>query len=190
MKNIVYFDLETRLSAAEVGGWHETAKMGISVGVTFSTASRSYSIYTQDEAPQLIEQLRTADLVVGYNHIGFDYGVLQPYTFWTVAEITHNLDLCLYLSDRIGHRIKLDSVARPTLHGNSKTADGTDALKWWAEYQRTGDAQILLNIARYCCFDVKVTMAVHHFGIKHGYVLCEDRGGGDHKIAVDWVDDW
>ena len=63
MKNIVYFDLETRRSAAQVGGWHETAKMGMSVGVTFSTASNAYAIYTEDQAEQLIEQLRLADLI-------------------------------------------------------------------------------------------------------------------------------
>ena len=47
MKNIVFFDLETRLSASQVGGWHETAKMGMSVGVTYSTADKAYHIYTQ-----------------------------------------------------------------------------------------------------------------------------------------------
>ncbi len=189
MKNIVYFDLETRRSAAEVGGWHETAKMGISVGVTYSTAANAYSIYTEDKATDLINQLQQADLVVGYNHINFDYGVLQPFTFWTVADITHNLDICLYLTERLGHRLKLDSIARPTLSGHSKTAEGTDALKWWAEYEKTKEAKYLLQIAKYCCYDVKVTMAVHQFGVKNGYVLYEDKNGKEVKIEVDWKDD-
>ncbi len=186
MKNIVYFDLETRRSAAQVGGWHETAKMGMSVGVTFSTADNAYSIYTEEGIGDLINQLSNADLVVGYNHIGFDYGVLQPFTFWTLSEMTHNLDLCIYLSDCLGHRLSLDSVARPTLRGHSKTAVGTDALQWWNEYERTHDTQKLLDIARYCCYDVKVTMQVHLFGVQNGYVLYEDRSGKDIKIDVDW----
>ncbi len=189
MKNIVYFDLETRRSAAEVGGWHETAKMGMSVGVTFSTADNAYSIYTEDRVTDLIEQLQQADLVVGYNHIGFDYGVLQPFTFWTVAEMTRNLDICLYLSERLGHRLKLDSVARPTLGGHSKTAEGTDALKWWAKYEKTKDPQLMLDIARYCCYDVKVTMAVHQFGVNNGYVLYEDKNGREVQIPVEWKED-
>ena len=163
MKNIVYFDLETRRSASEVGGWHETAKMGMSVGVTFSTADQAYSIYTEDRAADLINQLQQADLVVGYNHINFDYGVLQPFTFWTVSEMTHNLDICLYLSERLGHRLRLDAVARPTLGGCTKTAEGTD---------------------------VKVTMAVHQFGVKNGYVLYIDKNSKETKIDVDWMDDW
>ena len=122
MKNIVYFDLETRRSAAEVGGWHETAKMGVSVAVTFSTKDNAYHIYTEDRMEELIEELRNADLVVGYNHVNFDYGVLQAFTFWTVADVTNNLDICADLTARLGHRLKLDSVAKVTLGGNSKTA--------------------------------------------------------------------
>lgn len=48
MRDIVYFDLETRHSAAEVGGWHNTAEMRLSVGVTYSTASGKYTIYSED----------------------------------------------------------------------------------------------------------------------------------------------
>ena len=186
MKNIVYFDLETRRSAAEVGGWHETAKMGMSVGVTYSTARQSYRIYTQDEAQELIDDLRSADLVVGYNHRGFDYGVLQAFTFWSIDGVTHNLDLCLDLSEKLGHRVKLDAIAKTTLGGHSKTAEGTDALKWWAEYEKTGNPQLLLDIAKYCCYDVKVTMEVHRFGVEHGFVLYEDRQGKPAELPVNW----
>ena len=43
MKNIVCFDLETRRSAAQVGGWdaEACAKMGIAVAVTYSTRDHS-----------------------------------------------------------------------------------------------------------------------------------------------------
>lgn len=184
--NIVYFDLETRRSAAEVGGWHETGKMGISVAVTYSTAEEAYHIYTEDQAVDLINELQSADLVVGYNHIGFDYGVLQPHAFWDIKEMTRNLDLCTYLSERIGHRLKLDSVATASL-GNSKTAEGTQALKWWAEYEKTGNPDKLTDIARYCCFDVKVTMAVHQFGAKNGFVRYDDKNGAILTLPVDWT---
>ena len=189
MKNIVFFDLETRLSAAQVGGWHETAKMGMSVGVTYSTADQAYHIYTQSEVEDLISELRSADLVVGYNHLGFDYGVLQAFTFWTLSGVTHNLDICTDLSEKLGHRIKLDAIAKVTLGGHSKTAEGTDALKRWAEYEQTGDPQLMLNIAKYCCYDVKVTMEVFNFGVDNGYVLYEDRQGRPAQIPVTWKRD-
>ena len=65
MRDIVYFDLETRHSAAEVGGWHNTAEMRLSVGVTYSTASGKYTIYSEEMVDDLIRQLSQADLVVG-----------------------------------------------------------------------------------------------------------------------------
>lgn len=185
MQDIVYFDLETRRSAAQVGGWHQTAKMGISVSVTYSTKLDEYRIYTEEETGALIDQLRGADLVVGYNHVGFDYGVVQPHTLWNIGEMTRNLDLCTDLSEKIGHRLKLDSVATASL-GLTKTAEGTDALKWWAEYEQAKEVSKLIDIAYYCCYDVKVTMAVHRFGVENGYVLYDDRNGNIVKIAVDW----
>ena len=44
-KNIVYFDLETQQSADEVGGWDKISRMGMSIGVTYSTARSEYRIY-------------------------------------------------------------------------------------------------------------------------------------------------
>lgn len=100
MRDIVYFDLETRHSAAEVGGWHNTAEMRLSVGVTYSTASGKYTIYSEEMVDDLIRQLSQADLVVGYNHEHFDYGVLQRYTMWNMIDITNNLDLCKDIEQR------------------------------------------------------------------------------------------
>lgn len=61
----------------------------------------------------LIRQLSQADLVVGYNHEHFDYGVLQRYTMWNMIDITNNLDLCKDIEQRGGVRVKLDSVRPP-----------------------------------------------------------------------------
>ena len=90
-KNIVYFDLETQRSFGDVGGFANKAKMGVSVGVTYSTARGTYEIYTESEMKRLGEELVKADLVVGWNHMQFDYPVLQPYVFHTLAEQTLNL---------------------------------------------------------------------------------------------------
>lgn len=185
MRDIVYFDLETRHSAAEVGGWHNTADMRLSVGVTYSTATERYEIYTEDTVDALIAQLRNADLVVGYNHEHFDYGVLQRYTMWNMIDITRNLDLCKDIELRGGTRVKLDSVAAASI-GCTKTAVGTQALKWWAEYIKTGNHELLMEIARYCCFDVKVTRDVHWFGVKNGFIKYDDKKGGTVELPVDW----
>ena len=76
MKNIVYFDLETQKSAAEVGGWDRKRDMLMSVGVTYSTADEQYRIFSEAHVDDLVRQLMRADLVVGFNIINFDYDVL------------------------------------------------------------------------------------------------------------------
>ncbi|MFT6562673.1 MAG: DEAD/DEAH box helicase domain-containing protein, partial [Limisphaerales bacterium] len=67
-------------SADDVGGWGHIDKMGMSIGVTYSTGNGRYSIYAESEVNDLIEELQRADLVVGFNHIRFDYEVLHGYT--------------------------------------------------------------------------------------------------------------
>ena len=53
MKNIVYFDLETQKSAQDVGGWGNKDKMGLSVGVTYSTARAGYQVYGESQVEAL-----------------------------------------------------------------------------------------------------------------------------------------
>lgn len=184
-KNIVYFDLETQRSFGDVGGGANKGKMGVSVAVTYSTARGAYEIYAENEMEKLGEELVRADLVVGWNHIQFDYPVLQPYVFHTLVEQTINLDMMLDIEARLGFRLKLDSVASATL-GTGKTADGLDALRWWQEHKKTGDFAPLRRIAEYCAYDVKVTKCVHEFALEHGFLKYDDKSGGIAQIQLDW----
>ena len=184
-KNIVYFDLETQRSFSAVGGVANRHKMGVSVAVTFSTARGGYEIYTEDDLARLGEELRRADLVVGWNHLQFDYPVLQPHVFHTLAEQTLNLDMMLDLEKRLGFRLKLDAVATATL-GTGKTGDGLDALRWWQEHKKTGSFEPLRKIASYCAYDVKATMSVHQYGVTHGHIKYHDLNGRLVEEVVDW----
>jgi len=177
-KDIVYFDLETQRTANDAGGWDRKAAMGMTVGVTYSTGTGKYTVYSEERVHNLIAQMQAADLVVGFNVINFDYEVLMGYT---VVDLAHSLptrDLMVELEKKIGHRIGLDAVAQSTL-GFGKTADGLDAIKWWRQGRK-------LDVARYCCFDVKVTRLVHEFGMANGEVFYHDRLGRRQRVAVDW----
>lgn len=161
-KNIVYFDLETQKSAQEVGGWHQKAKMKMSIGVTYSTARQSYKIYPENQAEELVRELQRADCVVGFNIVDFDYQVLSAYTIFDFSQVP-TLDLLVDVEKKIGRRIKLDAIAHETL-GVGKTADGLEALRWWKEGK-------INEIAEYCCYDVKTTWQVHEYGAKWGKVF-------------------
>ncbi|MFT3990915.1 MAG: ribonuclease H-like domain-containing protein [Luteolibacter sp.] len=184
-KNIVYFDLETQRSGNDVGGFGNKAKMGVSVAVTYSTARGAYEIYPESEMDKLGEELLRADLVVGWNHLYFDYPVLQPYILQTLEEGTLNLDMMLELEKIVGFRLKLDSVATASL-GIGKSADGLDALKWWQEHKKSGDYEPLRKIAHYCAVDVKTTKCVHEYALEHGFLKYDDKNGGIAEVAVNW----
>lgn len=178
-RDIVYFDLETRRTANDVGGWGNKHLMGISIAVTYSTKLGEYRIYEEDETNELINQLVRADLVVGFNHISFDYEVLLGHTIFDFRDQVRSLDLLVELEKKLGHRLKLEAVAAASL-GTGKTADGLEAIRWWQQGK-------LAEIAEYCAFDVKVTKCVHEFGAKNGFVKYHDRNGREQSVAVEWI---
>ena len=185
MRDIVYFDLETQRSFGDVGGAKNKDKMGISVGVAYSTRTEQYHIFGEDQTDDLVDMLIKADLVVGYNHMYFDYPVLQGYTILDLPNQTVNLDMMIEVEQILGHRLKLDALASASL-GTGKSADGLDALRWWQEYKKTGNKEPMMKIAEYCCFDVKVTKEVHEYGIKNGFLKYNDRNGNPTQVDVDW----
>ena len=178
MPNIVYFDLETQRTANDAGGWDRKRDMGMSIGVTYSTASGEYKIYSEARVNELITELMRADLVVGFNVINFDYEVLMGYTILDLPSHVPTLDLLVEVEKKLGHRLGLDAIATATL-GVGKTGDGLDAIRWWREKR-------LVDIAEYCCFDVKVTRLVHEFGRDKRHLWFTDRFQQRRRMDIDW----
>jgi DEAD/DEAH box helicase domain-containing protein len=177
MKNIVYFDLETQKSADEVGGWDKIRDMRMSVGVTYNTARGEYRIYQEGQVDDLIHELRRADLIVGFNNIGFDYEVLHGYTVLDMTQLP-TLDLMMELRKAIPHRLSLDAVAHATM-GVEKTSEGLQAIRWFKEGK-------LYELAQYCCYDVKLTRLVHEFGAQHRQLFYTNKFGARLTVPVTW----
>ncbi len=125
---IQYFDLETQKSADEVGGWGNIHKMGLAVGVVWDSVEQDYFVYEEKDAKKLVEKLRTADLVVGFNVIGFDYTVLQPYSDFDLQEI-NTFDMLVDVKKLLNFRLSLNHLAEHTLNAK-KSADGLISLQW------------------------------------------------------------
>jgi DEAD/DEAH box helicase domain-containing protein len=177
MKNIVYFDLETQRSAEEVGGWNHISRMGMSVGVLYHTARGEYTIYGEKQVDALIRELQRADLVVGFNNLRFDYEVLHGYTTLDLRQLP-TLDMLVELQKHLQHRLSLDSIATATF-GLEKTAEGMQAIQWFKEGK-------LLEIAEYCCYDVKLTRLVHEYGAAHRQLYYHNRFGKKLSVPVNW----
>lgn len=178
-ENYVVFDVETQRSAAEVGGWGNARRMGLSVGVVYDARADAFVTYTEEEAGQMIERLAAASLVIGFNSRRFDYAVLSAYTPLPLAGLP-TLDLLEDIRSRLSYRVSLDNLARATL-GAAKTADGLAALRWWKEGR-------VDEIARYCREDVRLTRDLYRFGRENGYVLFTNKAGCSVRAPVFWGD--
>jgi len=176
-KNIVYFDLETQKSADEVGGWTKISRMGMSLGVTFSTARGDYRIYGEGQVNDLLTDLQRADLVVGFNILRFDYEVLHGYTTFDLGQLP-TLDMMVDLANTLQHRLSLDAIATATF-GVEKIAEGMQAIRWFKEGR-------LMDIAEYCCYDVKLTKMVHEYGLRHRQLHYHNRFGKKLTVPVKW----
>jgi hypothetical protein len=177
MKNIVYFDLETQKSADEVGGWDKISRMGMSIGVLYSTATGEYRIYGERHVDDLIRELQRADLIVGFNNLRFDYEVLHGYTSLDLRQLP-TLDMLVDLQNQLKHRLSLDSIATATF-GVEKTAEGLQAIEWFRQGR-------LMEIAEYCCYDVKITRLVHEYGTQNRQLHYHNRFGKKMTVPVKW----
>jgi DEAD/DEAH box helicase domain-containing protein len=174
----VVLDVETRLSAAEVGGWHRADRMGVSLAVLYDSRSDAFTSYTQDEIPRLARALAAAPLVVGFNVLRFDYAVLAPHAPGFAFRALPTLDLLAQVREQLSYRLSLDSLARATL-GAAKSADGLLALAWWKE--RRLDA-----IEEYCRQDVLLTRDLYLFGRDNGYLLFINKAGRAVRVRASW----
>jgi len=173
-------DVETRRSAAEVGGWHRARHMGVSVAVAWDSGTGEYHTFGQDELSGLYEVLARVNLVVGFNVRRFDYAVLSGCLEYDFSRLK-TLDMLEHVQGRLGHRLSLDHLARATL-GVSKSADGLQALEWWKQGR-------LEEIAAYCRADVRITRDLYLFGRDNGYLLFRNRVGKLVRLPVDWQAD-
>jgi len=175
---ILAFDLETRRSAEEVGGWEQTARMGLALAVVEDIATGEARAYHEEDAQALLVDLLSADLVVGYNVKRFDYAVLGAYAPEGALRRVPTLDLLEEIHRVLGFRVKLAAVSAATL-GVTKSADGLQSLQWFREGR-------LDLIEEYCRRDVRVTAELYRYGLEHGYLLYPDRDGQAMRVPASW----
>ena len=113
-------DLETKRSAAETpGGWSNPAGMGVSVVGTYHYRGRRLVAYRERDFNRLASELRAADLVVGFNVVGFDLPALAGALGDWVRELP-TCDLLQAVERSLGHRLKLDDLAQATLGSDNR----------------------------------------------------------------------
>lgn len=175
--NVVYFDLESQKLFQEVGG-RDPSKLLLACGVTWSTERNDFAVYWEDDAQALIAELKSADRVIGFNIISFDYQVLKPYAPNENFRAFRSVDMLQDIFRTLGFRISLDSIAKATLDA-TKMADGIKSVEWF----RAGE---LDKVVEYCKADVDITRRVYEFGRDNGYVHYYSKLGSKLKVSVNW----
>lgn len=176
-EHYLVFDVETRRSAAEVGGWNRADRMGVSIAVAYDSRADDFFTYTQEALPELFARMRAARLVVGFNSFRFDYAVLSAFAPFDLRALP-GLDLLRRVQDSLNYRVSLDNLGQATLD-EPKSADGLQALRWWQEGR-------LDDIAAYCRKDVDLTRRLYLFGLEHGWLLFTNKAGQRVRVPVDF----
>lgn len=188
-KNIVVFDLEIQKAIVtedreidpewEVAGWGEANSTLISVAYLYDYSVGKYLAYDQWTLLPLAQRLSEADVVVGHNHIKFDYGVLNGHIdiifgedsgkYKVKSSPVRDFDIMMQLKKANGGQwngkgnFSLDSVGEKTC-GINKSGHGSDAPMLWRE----GRYAELYN---YCRDDVAVTREVYEHIYTMGFAI-------------------
>jgi DEAD/DEAH box helicase domain-containing protein len=175
----ILFDIETLRSAADVGGWHKAHRMGIAVGVVCHLEEGRFEVFPEPQVRDLVEALRGASLVIGYNIKRFDYLVLSGYTGEDFSRTLPTLDLLEDVASRLGFRVGMGHLAQETL-GIGKSADGLQSLEW----VRQGRLDL---VEAYCRKDVEILRDLYLHGRREGHLFYRDRNRDVRlKLGVEW----
>lgn len=174
-QRVVVFDLETQLSAEEVGGWREARQMRIAVAAVWDSIEKEVFLYEEAQSDELLAHLKRADIICGFNIRMFDFEVLRGYTFDNLQDLPI-LDLLEKVTESRGGRLKLETIAKATL-GVGKSADGLQSLEWF----KSGRIDL---VRQYCQKDVEITRDVLLYALENGFVLYEDKSGDQVKLPV------
>lgn len=171
--NEIFFDLETQNGFYE--GNFDLLRM--SVGVIFKNKTQEYLLFMEDKVNNLIDELFSSSLVIGFNLLSFDYKVLKPYTQKDLSSLP-TFDMLRETQKILGFRISLNNLAKANLK-KEKKGSGLDAIKWW----KNGDLERLIE---YCRYDVEITKEIYELGKKQGFLYFTGRDGLIRQFDVGW----
>ena len=201
MNHIVY-DIETKTWAHEhPGQWDDIPHFGLAVAGARCDCHVDYifvASFTRETHPaiDLYKHLVGHNRIVGFNNIRFDNPIVAHDAGRAVEPLNmRSFDILTELRKLLGHRLKLEQLARATL-GASKLATGIDAVQWWkdavqlAAIGRPEKArQHIDRIIDYCRQDVALTSQLYSYAQQHGRLHYTDYRdpGTTHTVEVNWT---
>jgi DEAD/DEAH box helicase domain-containing protein len=151
--------------------------MRVAAVVVYDSLEDAFLVFEEDRVHELIEKLKTGELIVGFNIADFDYQVLKAYTSFRFQQL-RTFDLLQEVSRQLGYRLSLGHLAHKTLN-MEKSADGLQSLQWFKEGR-------IEEVIAYCQKDVEITKDLFLFGLAQGHLLFETRAGQLVRLPVEW----
>jgi len=186
MKEVI-FDVETQKLFEEIEDF-DPGKLGLSIVSAYireldnnfkEKEGRMISFWEKDVS-KLWPYFQEADRIIGFNSIGFDIPVLQPYTQIPLNKLKH-FDILSEVKAILGHRLSLDALVSQTL-GNQKSDIGTNAVKYW----KSGDSESLAKLQSYCEQDVAITRDLYDHALYNKILKYKDKWNTLREFEVDF----
>jgi len=168
--SIITWDLEIAQPVEEVpGGWDEVRKggAGISAVCLYDTASERYHTYDEFDLDACVDHLNSADILVGFNSLGFDTPVLETLTGATLETEQYDIlaEVWRALSTRQkGYKLK-DICERLNIGTKVRTGDSAPNLYRDGRFGKLFD---------YCINDVHLTRKLANWINTNGHILTPD----------------
>lgn len=176
---LVVFDVETKKAFDEVGGYYPE-KLGVSVsGVWYGEEGSQGTLrgFREEEFSEMFKIFETADRIVGFNSIDFDMAALKPYYLGDLLKLP-NFDILQEVEKKVGHRVKLDAIAKETL-GIQKSGNGLDAITYF--HNNEWD-----KLTKYCLQDVEITRDLYLHAKKTGELKFKNKWNELVNVVVDF----
>jgi DEAD/DEAH box helicase domain-containing protein len=135
-----------------------------------------YYEFVEGQVPALLEHIQQLDRVVGFNINDSTTGCFPLYQAGLQPDPNPG-----HFREGQGP-VGIPAVIGPPGVGYAEcrqTADGLDALRWWREGK-------MAKILEYCRSDVAITRDLYLFGLKHRYLLFQNKAKQTVRLPVDW----
>lgn len=154
--NYITFDIET-YSPSKLDRI-DTGEFRCSVCGAYFSWLDEYIAFLEDEVVDFLNMAKQAELIVGYNHIGFDLPVLQKYVSWDVLKLP-SYDIMAEIHKKAGFRPKLNDICKANLNHDVKT----DSYEVYRNYYWDKEWDKLID---YCMNDVRLTEQIFRIVLK------------------------
>lgn len=176
-KRIIFLDIETQKAFNEIDR-SKLHQLKISVVGIYDSHDDAYLCFEEKELVRLEERLKAADLIVGFNIVGFDMKVLAPCLLCDTRTFKV-LDMLEEIHKACGHRVSLQSLAQGTFQ-DSKSGSGFNAIQLFRDGR-------IDDLKKYCLDDVRITKRLYDYGVEHKKVhFYSNRDFSVHEIPVNW----